>query len=107
MGKCFAWLFALTFILCGIGHLDGFLSFSWPAYRLFLIFRTLGAIVAVPTVYVIWFVLRRRVSLMIESTDRLKTILEATQQTQTLRERIDDADAVLIKLRSEIGATKK
>ena len=43
-----------TFVLaCGIGHLEGIVSFAWPAYHLFAVMHLVTAFVSWVTVFVL------------------------------------------------------
>lgn len=46
-------LFAAFIFACGVGHLCDFVSFYWPAYRLFLVADILTAVIAVPTALIL------------------------------------------------------
>ena len=43
--------FALFILSCGIGHLEGIISFAWPAYHLFAVWNALTAAISWWTVF--------------------------------------------------------
>jgi len=45
-------VYAAFILSCGLGHIDGWLAFRWPAYHLFALWHLLTAVISWFAVYV-------------------------------------------------------
>lgn len=92
------WLFGAFILLCGATHLIDAVIFWWPAYRLSALLRFFTAVASLATVFA-----------LIRDLPKLLQISRRTEELETLeelREKIDQKDAIIDKLRKDLQSMK-